>query len=145
MDEHVTSSFAISGEKGLLEEVSRAVSETLRRFDLKVDPGALRPRDTERWEQEGGWYLVVQPDPWSQDGGWVLDLNGRVTNRMSGRPSELVVRDVWAALDRCSARRGDMDPWEQAWGPTPRPKPGPGPDPAPPDAKDPRSIRRPRS
>ena len=126
-------SLTLSGDKRLIEEVSRALQEVLERFDLpeKVNPGG----DVGRWDQSGGWYLDVK-DPWSQKGGWVLDLEGKVTHRDIARPpSEALLRDVWAVFDQLKP-----DPnWDQSWGPLPKPKPGPGPDPAPE-----RRPRRPR-
>lgn len=125
MEARAVTSFTMTGEAGLMEEVARAISETLQRFDLPERPD-LAVRDVGRWEQSGGWYQVVQPDPWSQSGGWVLDLEGRIATRLE-RPEELVVRDVFAALER--ARMKPDPQWEQSWGPLPEPKPGPGPDP----------------
>lgn len=115
--------FALSGDNKLVEQVSAALAEVLHR----LSPGQklTLTHDVGRWEQEGGWYLSKDPDgDWSQSGGWVLDIEGKLTHG-GGRPSEMVVRDVWAALDRVKP-----DPnWDQSWGPLPKPKPGPGPDP----------------
>jgi hypothetical protein len=123
MEPRAVTSFAMTGDPGLIEEVARAVAETLARFDLPERPD-LAVGDAAHWEQSGGWYQVVQPDPWSQSGGWVLDLEGRISTRLE-RPEELVVRDVFAALER--ARLKPDPTWEQAWGPLPQPEPGPGP------------------
>lgn len=113
-------SFTISGEPGIVREVQKALGEVFDRLDLPQRP-ELERGGAARWEQSGGWYLDVK-DPWGQKGGWVLDLEGQVSY-CADRPSEVLVRDVWAALDRVKP-----DPnWEQSWGPLPQPDPGPCP------------------
>jgi hypothetical protein len=117
-----TISVAFSGDPGLVEQVTQALTEVFERF------GVEGPRDLGEvvgyWAQDGGWYQDVEGG-WSQKGGWVEDLEGIVAMRAySGRPTESIVRDVWAALDRVQP---DPD-WQQSWEPYPRPQPGPGPD-----------------
>ena|SRR6478735_6373244 len=122
--ERSTVSVALSGDPGLIEQVSQALAELLERFGdrVSVDPGEVG-----YWAQDGGWYQDVK-DPWSQKGGWVEDIEGIVAMRSyGGRPTESIVRDVWAAFDRVQPDPG----WEQSWEGYPRPKPGPDPDPAP--------------
>lgn len=118
--EQTSLSFALSGESGLVEQFSQALQEVLDRFNLEQKPELLHP-NIHRWEQDGGWYQVVSPDPWSQSGGWVLDLEGKVS-MCPERPKEALVRDVWAAFDRV---KPDSTRKNQAWGPLPQPKPGP--------------------
>jgi hypothetical protein len=139
MAEPAYTSFTISGDNGLLEEVSRAIVETLQRHKLRVSPDLALP-EIGKWEQDGGWYLQIEPDPWEQSGGWVLDLEGRVTRRDVGKPEELLVRDVWAALER--ARLKPDPQWEQAWGPLPQPAVNEDADPAEP-LRPQEPIRRP--
>jgi hypothetical protein len=115
-------SVAFSGEPGLVEQVTQALTEVFERFGVEA------PRDLGEvvgyWAQNGGWYQDVEGG-WSQKGGWVEDLEGIVAMRAyGGRPTESIVRDVWAALDRVQP-----DPaWQQSWEPYPRPRPGLGPD-----------------
>lgn len=120
--ERATVSVALTGEPGLIEQLTRALADVVERFGERP---SLEIGEAGYWAQDGGWYLVVD-DGWSQEGGWVEDLEGVVAMRAyGGRPTESIVRDVWAALDRVKP-----DPnWEQSWDPYPQPKPGPGPDP----------------
>lgn len=86
-------SLTISAEQEEVEVVRIALRDLYDRLDLPRPSELNGPIDIGRWEQSGGWYQVLGPDPWSQSGGWVLALNGRVsTSRV--RPPELVLGDV---------------------------------------------------
>ena len=76
----------------------RAIRDLLSEVLGKAGKDLPRPGDlVGRWEQSGGWYLVVN-DPWGQSGGWVLDLNGRI-NRLSEHEAKEALADVQKALE----------------------------------------------
>jgi hypothetical protein len=76
----------------------RAIRDLMSEILGKAGKDLPRPADTVgRWEQSGGWYLVVN-DPWGQSGGWVLDLNGRI-NRLTEGEAKEALADVQKALE----------------------------------------------
>jgi hypothetical protein len=105
-DKNHTVAVSISDEDpSLIRAIRDVLSEILGRMGKDLP----RPSDVGRWEQSGGWYLVVSPDPWSQSGGWVLDLEGRI-NRLSEVEAAESLADVQKALEeaveKAVAQRG---------------------------------------
>ena len=117
MPDRTHAQLAVSGEPGLIEEVTKALNEVLERYG--EGRAEVRLDDRAYWEQSGGWYKDLN-DPWSQSGGWVLDLDGRLTRDV--RPGEVVVRDVHVALRRATLDPEEAKKLEREWGETPAPR-----------------------
>ena len=119
MAERTHAQLAVSGEPGLIEEVTKALNEVLERY------GEGRPEvhldDRAYWEQSGGWYKDLT-DPWSQSGGWVLDLEGRRSFRDLVRPHAVVVRNVHVALQQATVSPEEAQKIERDWGALPAPE-----------------------
>ena len=77
----------------------RAIRDVLGEILAKTGDLPRPADDVGRWEQSGGWYLVVSPDPWGQTGGWVLDLEGRI-NRLTEVEAAEALGDVREALEK---------------------------------------------
>jgi hypothetical protein len=89
-----TLSLAVSSSnEGLLRELTKAVNDILGKY---ATGGQLKDVGSTvgRWDQNGGWYMVVTPDPWGQAGGWVLDAQGRkeVASRPAARINVSAIR-----------------------------------------------------